>query len=98
MPNERNWLNGYYQFANRLAVLNFLHEQQVAARLLFIYFIGDKGDARRSCPASEAEWKAPLLRQKQHLGLPSDHPLHDRVHSIFLQVDNRLAAAAIFEN
>ena len=35
------WTDGYYQYANRLAHLHFLHDAGVPAQLLFVYFIGD---------------------------------------------------------
>ena len=37
----QDWFGPYYQFCNRLAVLSFLLEQQIPAKLLFIYFLGD---------------------------------------------------------
>lgn len=84
---ERDWLNGYYQYCNRLAVLNFLQQQDVQAHLLFIYFIGDTSGPRRICPQSQEEWKEILNVQKRHVGLPEQHPLSKRVHSLFLPVD-----------
>lgn len=83
---ERDWLNGYYQYCNRLAVLNFLHEQVIPAHLLFIYFIGDKSGPRRICPQTETGWRRVLERQNEHVGMPSTHPLQDRVHTLFVPV------------
>jgi hypothetical protein len=37
-----SWTSSYYQYANRLAMLWFLRKRKVPARLLFIYFYGDK--------------------------------------------------------
>ena len=42
VPTERDWLRRHYQYANRLAVLYFLSKNDVPARLLHIYFVGDK--------------------------------------------------------
>jgi len=85
---DRDWLNGYYQYCNRLAVLEFLNRHNVPARLLFIYFTGDKGDAARMCPANAVAWNAELLRQNAHVGLAMDHPLADRIHRLFLSVSD----------
>ncbi|MGV8125268.1 MAG: hypothetical protein AB2L14_36430 [Candidatus Xenobiia bacterium LiM19] len=38
---QNDWENKYYQFANRLAVLHFLMQNDIDANLLFIYFMGD---------------------------------------------------------
>jgi hypothetical protein len=36
------WLSPYYQYANRLAHLQFLLQHNISARLIFIYFLGDR--------------------------------------------------------
>ena len=46
VPSAANWLEGDYQYANRLATLYFLRTQAISARLLFVYFLGDKVPAR----------------------------------------------------
>jgi len=67
---DADWLNGYYQYANRLAHLHFLRaECGLPAYLLCVYFVGD---AQMRGPANEAEWAAPLAAVRQHLGLAPD--------------------------
>jgi len=78
------WLRAYYQYANRVAALNFLDEQGVSAHLLFIYFIGDRVPGK-TCPSTEEEWYSALEEQTQHLGLPEEHALKARIHTMFLQ-------------
>ena len=53
VPAERDWLVRYYQVANRLAILNLLTRNKAPARLLFIYFVGDK--ARHVSVVSEVD-------------------------------------------
>lgn len=84
VPEDRDWLHGYYQFCNRVAVLYFLNEHDIPARLLYIYFVGDRGDARRTCPQDEKEWEDALRAQEAHVGLPRGHKLEDRIHKLFL--------------
>lgn len=83
---DRNWLDGYYQYCNRLAVLNILTKAGIPARLLFIYFTGDTSGPRRTCPASAEGWNPALAPMKAHVGLPSQHMLADRIHELFLDV------------
>src|ERR1019366_1984891 len=52
VPAEHNWLMRYYQFANRLAVLNLLVRNKAPASLLFSDFTGDKRRDEISCPQS----------------------------------------------
>jgi hypothetical protein len=86
VAEDRDWLNGYYQYCNRIAVLEFLNRHKTRARMMFVYFLGDKGDSTRTCPTDVGGWRAALEEQKKHVGLPRHHPLYDRVHELFLEV------------
>ena len=88
---ERDWMQPYYQFCNRLAVLDFLARHGVSARLLFIYFLGDKFPAGRSvnCPVEAAGWQPGLAAMYEHVGWNDQNPLFSRVHSLFLQVEGQ---------
>lgn len=78
--NDNTWLEPYYQYANRVATLWFLHEQGVAARLMHICFTGDEhfADAARS----PAEWHSALAEMDAWMGRPFDHPIEHRIHSL----------------
>jgi len=60
-----DWLQGFYQYANRLAHLHFLRKHGVPARLVFVYIMGDK---QMGGPSSTAEWKEHLTGVYRHLG------------------------------
>jgi hypothetical protein len=81
----RDWLCGHYQHANRIAALHFLVSHGVAARLLYVYFCGDRTPSR-SCPADAAGWCAALEAERKHLGLPAEHALRARMHVLHLPV------------
>jgi len=82
-----DWLENYYQYANRLTVLWHMVECGTPTRLLFIYFTGDEfPDNAFDCPADEQGWAPALEAQRQYLGLEVDHSLSDRVHKIFSPV------------
>lgn len=85
-PAEADWTNPYYQYCNRVAALHFLASHGVAARLLFVYFCGDKGDARRTCPVDRPGWEESLKELNQHVGIPAGHYLEDKIHTLFLPV------------
>jgi hypothetical protein len=86
VPIDRDWLRRYYQFANRLAVMNFLLRNNVPARLLFIYFVGDKRSDGISCPQTDGEWAKALQDQAQWLGITEENALSKRVHKMFLPI------------
>ncbi len=50
-----DWMNGYYQLANRLAHLWFLRERGVDARLVLLQFTGETGMPTASSPAAYHE-------------------------------------------
>ncbi len=86
------WLDTYYQYSNRLAVLNFLLNKctpSIPARLVFIYFCGERATKMRrcDCPASEADWQPHLAKMKAALDLDPQSPLMQRVHHVFLPVN-----------
>lgn len=82
----RDWLKQHYQYANRLAVLHFLHEHGIRAHLLFIYFIGERPRRGWMCPRTEAGWRASVTAQEESLGLSQQHPLSHASHKLFLPV------------
>jgi len=90
VSEEKNWMRGYYQLANRIAVLYFLTKHDVPAYLLLIYFIGDRSSRMRKCPQSKEEWEEILTAQEEHVGITKGHILEDRIHKLFLTVDGKV--------
>jgi hypothetical protein len=85
------WRGPYYQYANRLATLHFLRtvcDPPVPARLLFIYFCGDR-HPRINGPADAAGWAPPLNLMYHNLGIDPQAPLLRFVHALFLDVAPR---------
>ena len=90
IPACADWLNGYYQHANRIAALNFMMQNGELGRLLFVYFCGDKfpENSTVKCPENEEGWSKTFTEQDDHLGLSKGHTLAGRVHKIFVPVTN----------
>ena len=81
---KSDWKQGYYQTANRVATLYFLTKEGIAARLVFLYFLGDEFKGKQ-CPKTEEEWNPAINAQWEHLGTTST-ALPDRIHKLFLPV------------
>jgi len=84
-----NWLEPYYQYANRLAVLYFLMNEcvpSVNARLLFIYFYGENR-VNLECPQNEQEWLPAIQKMYARLGVDKNYELTKRIHHLFLPVN-----------
>jgi len=88
VPAEKDWNTRYYQFTNRIAALYFLHSNGIKARLLFIYFLGDRAKGK-NCPQTEQEWQQALQDQDDWVGIPHGHELQNRIYKVFLNVDGR---------
>lgn len=86
---SENWKKNYYQYANRLAALCFLRNHGIMAKLLFIYFFGDKHQQLRDgsiCPQTAQEWYPFLEEQKQYLGITDAIKQHFGIHELLLNV------------
>lgn len=84
ITNNRDFLTHYYQYANRLVVLNFLNRNSVPARLISIYFYGDR--KMIGAPRNIEGWCEALKDQKQYIDLSPQSTLLARIHKVFLPV------------
>ena len=82
------WMSPYYQFCNRVAFLHLLDRMQIPARLLFLYFVGDRFPSARAaaCPGTADGWLAALEAMDRHTGWSAANPLASHVHRLFLPV------------
>jgi hypothetical protein len=74
--NVEDWLSPYYQFANRLAHLDFLLKHNIRARLILLYFCGDDWGGKAlidgrppKCPKEAQGWDGYLRDMHQRLGM-----------------------------
>lgn len=79
------WLGAYYQYANRLILLDFLQSRGIGSKLLFLYFTGNQSRGMVN-PENEKGWEAVLSAQEQELGLWGEFPHRAHVHKLFLPV------------
>ena len=89
----KEWLDSFYQYANRLSTLHFLLQHDVPARLIFVYFLGDQWPNIKdsngrpvTCPTNEQGWEPDLKKMYDHLGLTGSSKLEKWVNRIFLPV------------
>lgn len=79
----KNWLTGFYQYANRISHLYFLRELcGVNACLVFVYFCNDCTHIH----TSHEQWKGAIKLQKQLMAL-NRHKLQKYVIEIFIDVN-----------
>ena len=91
VAGNADWLKGFYQYANRLAVLHFLTKHDIPTRLIFIYFIGDKfPESKADCPQTKEAWLPILTEQNRALGLTGTEPSFTKVSKVFLHVSGSI--------
>ena len=72
-----DWMNGYYQLANRLAHLWFLRENGVDARLVLLQFTGH---ATMPSPSTDEAYRAAISAAFDHLGFDAPASPRGVVH------------------
>jgi hypothetical protein len=78
--DERSdWMRCFYQYANRIAHLWWLHRNGIEAHLLLVNFVGD--DDMRG-PETSAAWEAVQRAADYALGLSPRHRLARYVHHV----------------
>jgi len=85
------WMNSYYQFANRIAVVYFLKKHGYTPHLIMIYFVGDLGNASRVCPQTPDGWEQAIFGENGTLAIPPQHALSNNIHRLFLHVSQNAA-------
>ncbi len=81
-----HWLEPYYQYANRLAVLYFLEREGVDAYVVNVYFYGER-KAGWQCPQNATEWEDVVRETEAWLGIAPSSEMMKRVHHVFLPVN-----------
>lgn len=85
-----HWHIVFYQLANRLAHLHWLHDKGVDARLVLVNFLNDKEMAG---PISAAEWMAAYRVALHALGLSPRHRLAPYTIEVFPDVGDQTSTS-----
>ncbi len=69
IADKNPWTKKYYQLANRIYVLDLLKRNEINAKLINIYFTGDKNFKSRISPKDEKLWKVEIDKMKEYLNI-----------------------------
>jgi hypothetical protein len=81
--NSSDWVETYYQYANRLAFLWWLRKNGVDANIIFVSFLSDPD---MSGPKQAETWEAAFASADYSLGLPKKHSLTKHIFHVFPDV------------
>jgi hypothetical protein len=87
IKGANDWMKRYYQRSNRIAMLYFLLDNNIPAKLLSVYFIN--GYEKESSPesvSSEEEWNRILNKEKTHLDIKDNKRLNGLSKELFIDV------------
>jgi len=79
-----DWSKGFYQYANRLAILHLLKMNKLSAFFVNVYFVND---VEMNGPSTADEWKGAIRLLHRCLGL-REHLLKKFAADIFVDVAN----------
>lgn len=82
-PGHAEWIDHFYQLANRLAHLQFLLDNGVQAYLILVNFLNDR---EISGPTAAETWEASYKVAFHVLGLGKRHPLSRHILHVFPDV------------
>ena len=69
IQTKNNWLENYYQLANRLAFLHFMQLNNVDVTLLNIYFINGWSNDLKKNVTSKKVWEKKIKEEYDYLGI-----------------------------
>ena len=69
------WTKKYYQLANRIYVLDLLKRNQFNAKLINIYFMGDKIVKSRLSPKDKKSWELEISKMKKYLNIEKSNSI-----------------------
>ena len=84
ISENKPWTKKFYQFANRIYVLDLLKRNGINAKLINIYFVGDMISTNRKSPRSKNEWLSKIKEMKDYLSVNTDNL---EVYELFLDTD-----------
>ena len=87
MKINTNWISKYYQLANRIYILDLLKRHNINAKLINIYFVGDKPDRNRITPQCESDWGKAITDMKKLLGISSQTQMEIGIYDLFLNTN-----------
>lgn len=85
---DNDWLEKYYQMANRIFLLDFLLSRKIDTYLVYIYFCNDyRRSSTSTYPTNSKEWQKHIEEQDKYLGIKdkNDGALNRRF-KIFIDV------------
>jgi len=87
IKSSNDWTKKYYQKANRILFFNFLKENNIQAKLVFVYFIsGYLKNGIQEGVVSRNEWLSIIKEQDAYLGIQDNHLLKKHIVNVFIDV------------
>jgi len=85
---KKDWFKTYYQKANRLLFLHFLHTQGIEAKMVFIYFLNGYETEKKNIKTIP-EWNAAIKKQDDYLNISNNKWVKEHVINVFIDTRGR---------
>lgn len=88
ITTKNDWNLKYYQKANRILFLDYLADNNIKAKMLFVYFVNgySKGGEQLGV-TSNSEWKDLIKMQDDYLGISDNKALKNKIINLIIDID-----------
>jgi len=85
--SKNDWNKKYYQKANRILFLDYLIDNNIKAKLLFVYFLNAyKKDGKQIGINSSSVWSDLIKKQDDYLGISNNKLMKDIIVNLIIDV------------
>ena len=88
ITSQNDWNKNYYQKANRILFFEYLMDNNIRARLLFVYFVnGYRKSGEQLGVTSIAQWTDLIKKQDEYLGISNNKRIKDNIVDLIINID-----------
>ncbi len=88
ITSQNDWNKNYYQKANRILFLEYLMDNNIRAKLLFVYFVnGYRKGGEQLGVTSIAQWTDLIKKQDKYLGISNNKLIKDNIVDLIINID-----------
>ena len=88
ITSQNDWNKNYYQKANRILFLEYLKDNNIRAKLLFVYFVnGYRKGGEQLGVTSIAQWTDLIKKQDEYLGISNNKLIKDNIVDLIVNID-----------
>lgn len=81
-----DWMNNYFQFANRLAFHNYLQNKNIKVALICVYFANDPYWNKKKGHKGKEQWKEAIETEKEYFGIDNAFLKKNHIYNLIIDL------------